>query len=502
MANISSYLNTIRTAASGESVRTAIVNCLNAINRDNPVTVQGKTITANGTYTAEGGIAFNPVTVQVPTGGPDSYNFQDIEITENGEYQAEEENTYYDKVTVAVPQFANDLMEERKITKNGEYEALLDGYDGYAKVVVDVSGVDTDTFTCTFVDENGTALRTVPNIPSGGWCSDNGLRPASSTGKAFQGWNPPPNNIRYNIICKPTYYDPQTIVGEIPDDWATIVANKGEPYPIGSYKTLPLAISGNEILTVSPDSYFDPGDGTIVSPISLSMVNPIMMKVANGEDVSTSSWLSVQMGTPYQGPFTAAHVHDDYCLDSFRTSWSGPGLYGGNYFIVEEVGKRFGWGTSALRYFLNGDFLNLIPEIVRQAIVPVTKISSSIYSVDGHGVKEFDRFSETRDAIWIPSTRELVGDGGLTSTGIIYTDFRDLVLTSRESQIYMYNDYDDFLSRDINGAWNIQDAHVYKNRNYIGAGVELICEDASPFGHRGQSSYGASKHNVVIGFCL
>ena len=83
MANISSYLNTIRTASSGESVRTAIVNALNAINRDNPVTVQGKTITANGTYTAEGGIAFNPVTVQVPTGGPDSYNFEDIEITEN-----------------------------------------------------------------------------------------------------------------------------------------------------------------------------------------------------------------------------------------------------------------------------------------------------------------------------------------------------------------------------------------------------------------------------------
>lgn len=502
MANISSYLNTIRTAASGESVRTAIINCLNAINRDNPVTVQGKTITANGTYTAEGGIAFNPVTVQVPTGGPDSYNFEDIEITENGEYQADTANTYFDKVTVAVPQFANDLMEERKITKNGEYEALLDGYDGYAKVIVDVSGIDTDTFTCTFVDENGTPLRTVPNIPSGGWCSDNGLRPASATGKAFQGWNPPPNNIRYNIICKPTYYDPQTIVGEIPDDWATIVANKGEPYPIGSYKTLPLAISGNEVLTVSPDSYFAPGDGTIVSPISLSMVNPIMMKVANGEDVSTSSWMSVQMGTQHQGPFTAVHVQDDYYLDSARSSWSGPGLYGGNYFIVEEVGKRFGWGTSALRYFLNGDFLNLIPENVRQAIVPVTKISSSIYSVDGHGVKELDKFSETRDAIWIPSTRELVGEGGLASSGIIYTDFRDLVLASRKSQIYMYNDYDDFLSRDINSAWNIQDARVYKNRNYIGAGVELICEDASPFVHRGQSSYGSTKHNVVIGFCL
>ena len=126
MANISSYLNTIRTAASGESVRTAIVNCLNAINRDNPVTVQGKTITANGTYTAEGGIAFNPVTVQVPTGGPDSYNFQDIEITENGEYQAEEENTYFDKVTVAVPQFANDLMEERKILSRHVYLSLGD----------------------------------------------------------------------------------------------------------------------------------------------------------------------------------------------------------------------------------------------------------------------------------------------------------------------------------------------------------------------------------------
>lgn len=505
MANISSYLNTIRTATSGESVRTAIANALTAINQDNPVTVQGKTITSNGTYTAEGGIAFNPVTVQVPDGGAKDYNFIDIEIVENGEYPKAEDkakNTYYDKVTVAVPQFANDLMEERKITKNGEYEALLDGYDGYAKVIVDVSGVDTDTYTCTFVDENGTPLRTVPNIPSGGWCSDNGLRPASATGKAFQGWNPAPNDIRYNIICRPTYYDPQTIVGEIPDDWATIVANKGEPYPIGSYKTLPLAISGNEILTVSPDSYFDAGDGTIVPPISLSMVNPIMMKVANGEDVSTSSWMSVQMGSQHLGPFTAVHVQDDYCLDSFRSSWSGPGLYGGNYFIVEEVGKRFGWGTSALRYFLNGDFLNLIPENVRQAIVPVTKVSSSIYSVDGHGTKELDKFSETRDAVWIPSTRELLGEPGYASTGIIYTDFRDLVLASQASQIYMYDYWVDFLSRDINGAWNIQDAHVYKNRNYIGAGVQLICESDQPFTQRGQSDYGASKHNVVIGFCL
>lgn len=512
MANISSYLNTIRTATSGESVRTAIANALTAINQDNPVTVQGKTITANGTYTAEGGIAFNPVTVQVPDGGAKDYNFIDIEIVENGEYPKAEDkakNTYYDKVTVAVPQFANDLMEERKITKNGEYEALLDGYDGYAKVVVDVSGVDTDTFTCTFVDENGTPLRTVPNIPSGGWCSDNGLRPVSASGKAFQGWNPAPNDIRYNIICRPTYYEPQQAVGEITDDWATIVANKGEPYPIGAYKTLPLIITGNELLTPSPDSYFEPGDGTIVSPIAANMTQPIMMKVANGEDVSTSSWISINAGVPdfIASIFQRNISMDQYYWDSF--SWFSGYRHHHNWIITEETGKRFGWPTCMMRYYLNNDFLSCFPDYIRQALVPVIKKTGTVY-VDGGGTPTNDHFTETLDTIWVPSVREITVDGAQHThgawEGIIYSDLLDLAHTDARGAMMWAGAL--YTCRDVapGNAWNdsvqTYKGHTYRQLNNLAFQWNTIYDRNEYTASDLSNNWGYTNAPIPIGFCL
>lgn len=514
MANISSYLNTIRTATSGESVRTAIANALTAINQDNPVTVQGKTITANGTYTAEGGIAFNPVTVQVPDGGAKDYNFIDIEIVENGEYPKAEDkakNTYYDKVTVAVPQFANDLMEERKITKNGEYEALLDGYDGYAKVIVDVSGIDTDTYTCTFVDENGTPLRTVPNIPSGGWCSDNGLRPASATGKPFQGWNPAPNDIRYNIICKPTYYETQLAVGEIVDDWATIVANKGEPYAIGAYKTLPLNITGQELFSPSPDSGFVPGDGTIVAPMAASITQPIMMKVANGEDMSTSTWISVAAGVSgfNSSIFQRSLPMDQFYWDSF--SWMSGYRHNHNWLIVEEVGKRFGWPTCMMRHWLNNDFLANIPDFLRQALVPVIKKSRTVY-MDAGGTAMADTNTETLDTIWVPSVREMCTDadtsGRSATSGIKYTDFQNMVHENGQYD-WFFPDTNCLTCRDVfpAGAWN-DGVQTYKGKTYRpltnGAFGWNATYSTNQIMYSGNldASWGSSYSTIPIGFCL
>lgn len=504
MANISSYLNTIRTATSGESVRTAIANALTAINQDNPVTVQGKTITANGTYTAEGGIAFNPVTVQVPDGGAKDYNFIDIEIVENGEYPKAEDkakNTYYDKVTVAVPQFANDLMEERKITKNGEYEALLDGYDGYAKVIVDVSGIDTDTFTCTFVDENGTPLRTVPNIPSGGWCSDNGLRPASATGKPFQGWNPAPNDIRYNIICKPTYYEPQRVAGEIQDDWATIVANKGKPYAIGAYKTLPLIINGNETMHWSPDYHFDewlPEERK--QDLLLGLQMPIMMKVANGEDVSTSTWLSVWMGVgPQMGPFIQRMKEEPWFRWIASWDWPDGVIYG-------ETTKRFGWSTCSLRYYLNGPFLNTIPDYIRQGIVPVTKSTTGNWGgTDNH--MQMDKYVKTRDMIWIPSAKELY-DGSnadeyalqsMTGEGMSYTDYLALAKTVGEN--IFGNGYRAVL-RETAGLRNGDATDSHPNYTLGGFGNLLAMWANGGIYMAGNTWIDDHENYVQIGFCL
>ena len=128
MADISGYLNNIRSAESGETVRDSIIQCLNKINNDNPNKTKPLNVTANGTYTSETGFSYNPVTVNVPAGGASNYTFEELEVTENGEYEPEEDNTMYKKVTVNVPQLANDLAPDGyTITQNGEYDPLLDG---------------------------------------------------------------------------------------------------------------------------------------------------------------------------------------------------------------------------------------------------------------------------------------------------------------------------------------------------------------------------------------
>lgn len=402
MADISGYLNNIRSAESGETVRDSIIQCLNKINNDNPNKTKPLNVTANGTYTSETGFSYNPVTVNVPAGGASNYTFEELEVTENGEYEPEEDNTMYKKVTVNVPQLANDLAPDGyEITQNGEYDPLLDGYDGYGKIIVNVNEATGEgPFTVEFYDKDisdptGTVMQTqtVNKNGSASFDSRNGY-PTSPIGQVFMGWNPEPVNVTRDLKCYPRFGDQTVAVGEIPDTWEVICAKGGSGYPIGSFKSLAYGATfdGSELIPYFPNAGIDEDAKYVYNTITL------MVKVADGEDGSTSSWLGVANTNSLT-----------------KSSGSGPSsivLWTPQYWDNDW----YSMGNQYLRGFYNGAYFNHMSDIFKQHIKAVTK-----YTV------KTDIVYPTSDKIWIPSTKEIFLDG------VTYGE--------PQGERYMYYDY-------------------------------------------------------------
>lgn len=74
-----------------------------------------------------------------------------------------------------------------------------------------------------------------------------------------------------------------------------------------------------------------------------------------------------------------------------------------------------GWGSSAMRTFLQNTVMPLIPSTVRNGIIEVTKIQS-VYQGSA-----LVHNAQTTDTIWIPSYRE-VGYGDDSFMGFIIND--------------------------------------------------------------------------------
>ena len=408
MADISGYLNNIRSAESGETVRDSIIQCLNKINNDNPNKTKPLNVTANGTYTSETGFSYNPVTVNVPAGGASNYTFEELEVTENGEYEPEEDNTMYKKVTVNVPQLANDLAPDGyTITQNGEYDPLLDGYDGYGKIIVNVNEATGDgPFTVEFYDKvvtdpTGTVMQTQTVNKNGSASFDprNGY-PTSPIGQVFMGWNPEPVNVTRDLKCYPRFGDQTVAVGEIPDSWEVICSKGGSGYPIGSFKSLAYGATydGSELIPYFPNAGIGENDKYVYNTITL------MVKVADGEDGSTSSWL----GLANTNILT-------------KSSGSGPSsivLWTPQYWDNDW----YSMGNQYLRGFYNGAYFNHMSDIFKQHIKAVTK-----YTV------KTDIVYPTSDKIWIPSAKEIFLDG------VTYGE--------PQGERYMYYDYDMLYNR-------------------------------------------------------
>lgn len=94
----------------------------------------------------------------------------------------------------------------------------------------------------------------------------------------------------------------------------------------------------------------------------------------------------------------------------------------------EGTGGIGGWEKSEMRTYLTETIKPLIPEEVRNAIVPVTKYSRN-YNTAGSSVNNV----ATTDDVWIPSYREIFGGTSYETQGVIYSEkFTDA--TSRIKQ--------------------------------------------------------------------
>ena len=72
-----------------------------------------------------------------------------------------------------------------------------------------------------------------------------------------------------------------------------------------------------------------------------------------------------------------------------------------------------GWQYSDLRTYLREDLFNTLPDIIRENIKPVTKITSDF--VNGTLITE-----STPDTLWIPSVREVGLGNDYETSGAIY----------------------------------------------------------------------------------
>lgn len=376
MANIESKLTTIKSAAGGEDVREAIIGALRDINNDVPADMsnpvqkeydmpQGSDLT----------VPINPpelisqIIVRQPGSGGKSTTLNDITITENGEYPTDEEgydpdeeNRYYKKVTVKVPQLANAVLDlEEEITQNGTYSAPADwGVDGIRTFTVNVNAATGDgPFQVEFYDKPQTdpTARAIYTelVPYGGNGEFKGTKPTSPIGP-LTGWNPTPINVTRDMKCYPRFGQVVIDPTEIMDDWDIICANKGQGYPLGSHKILAYGatFTAAEVKTWNPD--YTGGDLAF---------NTYMMiyKVGEGEGNSHSSWIST--GVRY--------------VDASLTN-------------IDPWVKD----DSNVRKFMQV-FFNHMADIFKNSIVPVTK-----YSLSDAGLAV-----PTQDAIWIPNSSEI-----------------------------------------------------------------------------------------------
>lgn len=283
-------------------------------------------------------------------------------------------------------------VKEKTITANGEFYAADDNVLGYSKVTVAVpDGGGGGPYTVRFFDDDHqTILKTDATVPYGGSASYTDLDGTVLNGLYFKGWNPAPINVKENMNCYPERGEYQISAGEIEDSWETICALKGAGYPLGSFKTLHFTVPAYTYDMVLPKK-----DGTSVQKtvnVSAKEILMHMVKVAEGEDGSTSTWLS---NNALKLPFPSTSVlRMDLGMYPYQTS-----VYGsyGSYINRD-------WDNCEARKYLQGKFFEAMPQSLRDTIKPVTKYYKGVTSyTDNYPNKAY---KSCIDTIWIPSTKE------------------------------------------------------------------------------------------------
>ena len=401
MADISGYVSNIRQAESGETVRDSIINCLNAINNDQPIKTEPLDVTENGTYSSNGK-AYSPVTVHV-SGGSSGYKFKELVVTENGTYEPED-GEMFNKVEVDIDPERDIMKDPLNITQNGEYDALLDGYYGYQKIIVNVNEISgAGPFEVKFYkDSNKTQLADTQIVQKYGNAIYSGPAIQAPIGSIFSGWTPDPLNVTRDLECVPNFTSKIVDINQITDSWATICQNGGEPYALGSYCAMPVEHFQwrlADMLQILPKWGNHPNISQYPDAIMEWDVTFIMYKVATGEQGTKSTWLSRPTISPLR---MVGDQSTEYKLSGAggTTDWGGYPTY----------------NDSTVDRFLELIFYQSMPAVFKQHIVPVNKFYQYINRNNSqHTHYPYNCVSINRH-LWIPSIKELMTTGEISAS--------------------------------------------------------------------------------------
>ena len=340
----------------------------------------------------------------------DYVDLKDHEFKENGTFNPSDFNCdAFGQVKVSIP----SNVKEKTFTKNGTFNAADDNVLGYSKVTVNVpGGGGGGPYTVKFFgDDYETVLKTEANVPYGGSASCTELDGTILNGLYFKGWNPVPSNVRDNMNCYPVRGDYQIDENEISDDWETICTDGGAHYPLGSYKSIVIPIPAFTASSqtdfswnCTDDTKWYPWGAVQNSAFELSMH---MVKVAEGEDGTTSTWLSTGV-IPVYPVWQSGGVQYSSNVRAFAAG--GVGYEGSGRFD----GLSFDWGTSPQRWYMNGWFFDHLYSVLKDNIKAVNKqfaslARSPLYTGYLVGWERGDTkvYKTSLDKIWTPSVKEL-----------------------------------------------------------------------------------------------
>ena len=525
MAEIDGYLKQIKSAESGETVRDAIINCFRDINRDVPTVEEdwegympeSTDLTLSGHYKSVH-VMHNPSSGK-------STKLTTLHVTENDTYEPEGENEYFNKVVVEVDQSPYTIKEEAvEITANGTYYAKEDfGVNGLAEIRVNVNEVSGEgPFKVEFYDKpasdpTGAVIET-ELVPKNGSASCTLLDGTTSGGLYFKGWNPSPSGITRDLKCYPVYGDIIINPGEIGDGWEVICAKKGAGYPLLSTKPLSFAIVVPRETLLAEWIACKNGDPNNLSQMkirtatsegtqTICQISCDMVKVAEGESGSTSTWISTGcIDFAINGGGSAANYGVVIDGSTEWTSGINIGNQGTNMLICNRgdwLGSNnysccLDWGNSMIRSFLNNLFFSNLPEPLIRSIVQVNKSYKGWSTL----LPTATRIEKTSlDKIWIPSMKEF---HTLMEAYTAYTE--DTFPNSPLSDVEEINGVDysanyvpTWPSAAAPGWWVTRTMVSHSNGGTL---PMWMCANSSTQYYGSWQRWSGNTNNVPFGFCL
>lgn len=333
MADIKTYLDTIASAASGDSVRDAIINCMNEINKDSAYVIKSRNI--NGKVSqlpsridAPAGVLYKTINLNIQNDDGESmdnnivsHDFTVDMNTESRNYTAEElwgNNAKFGTITVNLDfsQYNNNVIDIVELSTDdleadGTFKASSRGYSSMSAIrFTNVNPIESKG---GYIGEGG-----VPKFNIEYWDSDSKGNPTQKVygpvavtandfvddpaaqkalnppvGLSFSKWKPDKATETGRVIA--CYSDVGVSDQDISDTWAQIANAGGSGYPYGARKAIDVVraripySAEKSLFPFIPDSIL-PSSGYYEYSFSCSAV-----KVAEGEGNSHSSWLTTNV---------------------------------------------------------------------------------------------------------------------------------------------------------------------------------------------------------------